>query len=53
MKKNKKETEFDLDLFIKKSKADKKNYILNKSKTIKKPKNLKENFTIHTKIRKY
>ena len=40
MKKNKKEKEFDLDLFIKKSKVDKKNYILNKSKTIKKPKKL-------------
>ncbi len=37
MKKNKKEKKFDLDLFIKKSKSDKKKYILKKSKLIKHP----------------
>ena len=42
MKKIKKENKFDLDDFIKKSKSDKKKYIITKSKTIQNPKKLEK-----------
>ena len=42
MKKIKKEKKFDLDDFIKKSKSDKKKYIITKSKTIQNPKKLEK-----------
>ena len=42
MKKIKKEKKFNLDNFIKKSRIDKKNYILAQSKTIQNPKKLEE-----------